>query len=189
MKEMSIQHKSIEIDAAYQFSLAGKYLTGNYIEKDIQKAYDLYLISAENNYALSQFNLGLMYENNANIDIIRNCPDRIEQAKKWYQKASEQNHPLALLNLGGIYLEKKSKIEIERAIKLFERSARLNCIDAMYNLAIIYQYSKEVPVDYKKAIYWYKEIINNENSTAQIIKLSSKGILDMNTDLINKFIS
>jgi TPR repeat protein len=54
---------------------------------------------AEKGEAVSQYNLGVMYDNG------RGVPKDYKEAVKWFRKAAEQGHAKAHFNLGVMYLQ------------------------------------------------------------------------------------
>ena len=74
-----------------------------YNRGDYKTAHDKLLKAAEKGYAPAQFNLGMMYENNEEVQ--NHDPDA--EAVCWYRKAAEQGFAEAQLNLGLMYIQGK----------------------------------------------------------------------------------
>ncbi len=70
--------------------LAALFETGTVVEKNIDKAAELYRNIAEQGNAVGQNNLGALYQRQGKID----------DAAEWYRKAADQNLPVAQLNYG-----------------------------------------------------------------------------------------
>lgn len=98
--------------------------------------------AAEQGFARSQNELGLLYVDGEGVD-----GDR-QQAAMWFEKAAVQGHAGAMNNLGSIYAEND---EYEKAVPWFQRSADKGYIEALYNLAMCYLSGKGVNKDVEKA--------------------------------------
>lgn len=58
--------------------------------------------------------------------------------------------------------------ETERAVVLWQALAAGGNVDAAYNLAIIHQYGDGVPLDYAKALTWYRQAAEQGDKVAQL---------------------
>jgi enhanced entry protein EnhC len=101
-----------------------------------------YTASAEQGNADGQYLLGQLYQLGAVGE-----PD-YAQAKYWYKKAAEQL-PRASVALGFIY--ETVDDNYSEAIKAYEAASVKGDAYGSYDLALIYEYGKGVPVDYQKA--------------------------------------
>ena len=70
---------------------------GEGVEKDLVKARELFLQAAEQGYAPSQVNLGMMYDHGDGV------ARDYQQARHWYQKAADQGNRDGQLMLGYMY--------------------------------------------------------------------------------------
>ena len=68
-------------DAEAQYRMAGLYRSGKGVNRDLDKAVDLYRLAAEQNHGLSQYALASLLEKNEVFD----------QAEFWYQEAANQD--------------------------------------------------------------------------------------------------
>jgi hypothetical protein len=79
-----------------------------------ERAYELYLFSAQKNYAPAQNNLGWLYRTG------KGCQRSPEAAYCWFYLASIQGYPLAVHNLGEMFLNGDGvKKELNLATELF----------------------------------------------------------------------
>ena len=81
------------LSAEEQFSYAYKMSE----DQEYEKAYTWYKISAENGYAPSQNNLGVLYSKGRGVE------KNEKEAFKWYLKAAKQGDDVAQCNVGRIY--------------------------------------------------------------------------------------
>ncbi len=70
---------------------------GKGVPRDYAEAVKWYRKAAEQGYAGSQNNLGLMYDNGEGV------PQNYAEAAKWYRKAAKQGEAIAQANLGFMY--------------------------------------------------------------------------------------
>src|SRR6185312_13494846 len=75
------------------------YENGTGVEKNIQKAVELYQKAAEQGDAMAQTNLGVYYEDGTGVE------KNFQKAVELYQKAAEQGYARAKINLGACYEE------------------------------------------------------------------------------------
>lgn len=82
-----------------QASLAWMYHTGNGVEKNLDKALELYRKAADQGHSIAQNNLGVFYEKGLNV------PKNEKTAALWYRKAAEVGYSYAQYNLATLYAE------------------------------------------------------------------------------------
>lgn len=136
----------------------------NYLEK-----------SAEQGYALGQYQLGYFYEYGSYGFI----PD-IEKAVYWYQQSAEQDYPQALNNLGDKYEKAKGvKRDYQKAVFYYQRSADHQIPEAMYNLGRLYLRGLGVEKDLHKAKEWLERAAAKYDKSAirKLKELDKKSIL------------
>ena len=110
------------------------YENGNYVSKDLSKAFNWYKLSSENGFAPATYSIGEFYyygllDEKQNFDL----------AYKFFEKAAELNYGPALYSLGYMWEhgEGKSK-NIETAITFYHKAAELEDVLATHTLAHIY---------------------------------------------------
>ena len=84
-------------DADAQDALGVCYYYGRGIEKDFQRAFELFEKAAEQGNISSQFHLGLCYYCGEGVE--RNT----RKAVRWFERAAKQGHAFAQNNLGPCY--------------------------------------------------------------------------------------
>ena len=123
-KAVEFFEKAVELGniRAY-FYLALCYVEGKYVEKDVNKAIQLLMVSAEAGYMDAQLILGnLLYMKESSDEITERVYNVLMQndASSWWRKAAEQGSDTAMYNLGSYYLELDI---LEDAGKWFEKAA------------------------------------------------------------------
>ena len=92
-----------KIDPEEQFGLGCKYLLGyGGFQKDANKAVELFTLSAEQGFAYSEYNLGIIFENN-NKEYFSDEP-AYSTAFAYFLRAAEQGMPVAMEKVGEYYM-------------------------------------------------------------------------------------
>lgn len=120
-------------------------------------AQQLYTASAEQGNPEAQYLLGQFYQ------LGRVGQPDYNLAKYWYQKAADKL-PKASVALGFIY--ETVDDNYADALKAYEKAATEGDILGDYNLALMYEYGKGMPVDYSKAKLFFNNAANNGVSEA-----------------------
>lgn len=177
--------------------LAGLYLSGAGVDKDVRLALDYYKTSIAMGYGPAQCQIDsiLAYETgfidlDAAIDYLmagavegeQDCQfdlgyvyDELvrdyEKAIYWYQQAAEANSSAALNNLGLLHQNGLgTDVNVDLAIDLFLRAYELGNVNGASNLGHVYYHGKGGAVDYQKAKYYY-EIAAKEGDIAALNNL------------------
>ncbi len=145
---------SVSISAKDKFEEGFKAASsGNYAH-----AVEIWQPLAEQDNALAQSNLGVLYENGWGVK------QSAEMAFFWYQKAAEKGQIEAQHNLAGLYQQGNGvKKDLNSAGYWFEKAASAGHGDSQVILGVMYQ---EIE-DYPQAIHWYKKAINQKVEGAQ----------------------
>ncbi|SPL70563.1 tetratricopeptide repeat protein [Acinetobacter stercoris] len=140
-----------------QFALAELYMQSEN-DDHIELAEEWALKAAQLGYVDAMYWLGEGYAVYAK-DICEEDPEEsktyFEYAYHWLKQASELKYPAAYLELASFYrnghvVEK----DIVKSIGLLEQAAKLGEVQAMRDLACIYEYGLGVEIDEKKAELW-----------------------------------
>ncbi|WP_275140588.1 tetratricopeptide repeat protein [Elizabethkingia meningoseptica] len=76
----------------------------------------------------------------------------------YYEKAAQQNHPVAWNNIGALYQNGTGySFNIKKAIKAYEKGAELGDGMALTNLGDLYYFGEHVKQDYNKALDFYQK--------------------------------
>jgi TPR repeat protein len=149
-------------DATAQYELAEKYRSGFPIQRNYNKALDLYKRSAEQGFASSQFRLGEFYEEGEIIE------GDLSKAVELYRKAAEQGHSggqyaLAYLYHAGTGVER----DIAAAIVWYRKAALQGDEWSQLTLGDQYRMGIAVPKDLVQSIRWYRMAARQGNTFAQ----------------------
>lgn len=88
------------------------------------------------------------------------CEDllKTDQAKEWYQKAAEAQHPVALRQLGKLYATGSAVTKDDKkALELYQQAATANDAEAMNLLAGMYLEGIGTPKNPTEAFNWYQK--------------------------------
>ena len=138
------------------------YFNGYYVEEDKVEAVKWWKKSAEEKYAVAQYNLGVCYDNGYYVE------ENKAEAVKWYRKAAEQGNADAQYNLGICY-DRGEGVEKdkEEAVKWYKKAAEQGDSIAQYNLGNCYDNGEGVKEDKEEAVKWYKKAAEQGVSSAQ----------------------
>jgi len=183
--------------SAAQNNLGMIYLKGQHVSHDLNKAFNLILLSAKQNNSEGQNNLGTMYLRG------QGCQKDKNKAMDYFLKAAKQNHSGAASNVGALLQDDGLTLEAitwyKKAIvldndninplfnlgylfsysdesiknyaesrKYFEKAAELNCVNSQFYLGMMYFYGRGVDKDIEKAKYWLLKAASEGSSTAQL---------------------
>lgn len=143
--------------AEANYKLAWMYFGGKGVTEDNTKFLEFLTKSANQNYTVAQFQLGLNYENGNYINGKIVNQDYLK-AKKWYEKASQQGYAEATFGIARLYFNGWGiPKDIEKAIYYTKKSAEEGDAIAQYSLAKAYEIGDNVPKSYEKAANWYQK--------------------------------
>lgn len=139
------------------FNLATSYYYGINVEKNLVKAYDLYLRSASLGICEAQNMVGIMNFNGEGI------PQNTENSIKYFEKAANQGNTTSIFNLSMIYLSDEDKRDYDKAQEYLIKLAELGYILANDVLGYMYFEGIADKKSYDKALsYWDKSIENQD---------------------------
>ena len=106
--------------------------------------------AAEQGYAESQYNLGVMYAN------VQGVPQDDKQALSWFRKAADQGYADSQYNLGVMYANGQGAPQnLIEAVFWFRKAAEQGVTRAHFNLGIMYDEGLGVPKDDQQAYFWF----------------------------------
>ena len=148
--------------AQAQYTLGKCYRDGIHVDKSIEQAVHLFLLSAEQNNAYAAYQLGKLYLAGEGI------PKDAEQAVKWLKCAAEQRNAYAQYTLGKLYLcGEDVPRDIEKALDYLKASAEQKNEYASYQLGKLYLTGEVVPKDVETAVRYLETSAGNGNQFAQ----------------------
>ena len=130
------------------------YMDGVILNRDTEKAIHYLSLSAQQNFAAAQHNLGLIYYDKKDID----------KSIHYFSLASEQNFSQAQNMLGIIYLREKK--DEKKSFEYFLRAADNNHPESQYYAAEMYAKGKSTNRDMSKAIHYYTLAAEQKNIDA-----------------------
>ncbi|MGE8559007.1 MAG: tetratricopeptide repeat protein [Acinetobacter sp.] len=151
-------NRAIAGNAEAQFEVAELYMQSEN-DDDIALAEEWALKAAENGHVEAMYWLGEGYTVYAK-DLIEEDPEEskahFELGYYWLSKANMQKHPAATLELSNYYrrgdvIEK----DVVKSVALVKQAAEWGEVQAMRDLACIYEHGLGIDVDDEKADYWH----------------------------------
>lgn len=160
MKSILSDYKS---DRQYSYFYLGEmYFYGRCVEKNYQKAFEFYKISAEFGVTNAQCSLGYLYRNGLGTKI------NLDSAFVWYKIAAGLGSDLGQNNLGYMYLNGYgTEKNYDQALYWFRKATEQNNARAQCNLGYMYYKGYGVDKDLIQANFWYKKAADQGNAQAQ----------------------
>lgn len=147
-----------------QYALGKKYRDGQDVERNIQKAVELFTLAAKQGNSFAAFALGKMYlSNDASL------PRDEATALNWITYASERGNQFAQCYLGKLLLKGADGIpqDTNAALRWLRASVDQGNVYAEYALAMAYLKGKIVPKDALKALELLRHASSQDNQFAQ----------------------
>lgn len=147
-----------------QYALGKKYRDGQGVERNIQKAVELFTLAAKQGNSFAAFALGKMYlSNDASL------PRDEATALNWITYASERGNQFAQCYLGKLLLKGADGIpqDTNAALRWLRASVDQGNVYAEYALAMAYLKGKIVPKDALKALELLRHASSQDNQFAQ----------------------
>lgn len=160
-------HSSDESNAGQgfaQYALGKKYRDGQDVERNIQKAVELFTLAAKQGNSFAAFALGKMFlSNDASL------PRDEATALNWITYASERGNQFAQCYLGKLLLKGADGIpqDTNAALRWLRASVDQGNVYAEYALAMAYLKGKIVPKDALKALELLRHASSQDHQFAQ----------------------
>lgn len=147
-----------------QYALGKKYRDGQGVERNIQKAVELFTLAAKQGNSFAAFALGKMYLSD-DPALSRN----VAAALKWITNAAEHGNQFAQYYLGKLLLKGTDDIsqDTNSALRWLLASVEQGNVHAEYALAMAYLKGESVPKDSLKAMELLKRVSSREHQFAQ----------------------
>lgn len=139
-------------DVNAQTHLAGMYFAGAGVKKDYSEALRWYMPSAKNGYPLSEYYVGLIYQQGDRTVSIDH-----EKAIAWFKIAASHGFARAQNDLGWAY-ERGLGVhrDLKTAAEWYRRAAEQGWARAQINLARLYEKGLGVDQNFEEAFFWYR---------------------------------
>lgn len=149
-------------NAAAQYALAKLYRDGEYVERDVGKAVELFKLSAEQKNEYAAFALGKLYLSG------EDTPRDVDTAVKWLSVSADLGNQFAQYTLAKLYLSGEDVTQnVSLALKLLHQSATQKNQFAEYQLGKLYLAGEDIPKDVKAATLWLSRSAEQGNQFAQ----------------------
>lgn len=147
-------------NALYLYQQAKKYEKGKGVDKNDEKAFELYRQAAELGLDSAQNMTGVCYDKGNGV-----FADK-EKAFFWFQKAAIQGYAPAQVNLGVCYEAGKSvPIDEQKAVEWYQKAATQGNVNGMMHLGYSYYTGTGLQQDNQKAKEWFEKVLEkNKNS-------------------------
>ena len=144
-------------NAKAEWELAEIYMSSDE-EQYIELAEEWALKAAQLGHVEAMYWLGEGYAFYAK-DMLEDDPKEskiyFKHAYRWLEQASKHNHPAALLELSNFYRRGDVvKKDLVKSVELVQQAAELGEVQAMRDLACIYEHGMGIDVDVEKADFW-----------------------------------
>jgi TPR repeat protein len=136
------------------------YSMGVGTEIDMKKAFKLYQKAAKSGNIRAQCNLINLYLDGEGTE--KDYDKAFELSNKAAEEHSDGMNLLGYCYNNGI----GTSIDKKKAFELFQKAANLECCDAQYNLALMYEGGEGIKQNINQAIFWYKKSANQGFSNA-----------------------
>ncbi len=167
-----------DMEAAHQLAMMFQLGTAP-ARQDYTRAFRLYKLAAEAEYAASQFHLGMLYSTGNGIPYrakrgiggFSNLKRAYNvEAAQWYKKAAGHGHGEAAYYLGNLYAAGSIdlKQDYKLALKWYRKADSLGNIDALNNLGYLYDEGLGTRRDQAKARDLYTQAAEAGNAGAQM---------------------
>jgi TPR repeat protein len=142
--------------APAQNQLGEMHYKGLHVERNLDKAFELFNKAAKQGYAPAQYNLGEMYEEGQFVE------QNFEQSFKYYKLSADQNCVEALNHLGWLYKDGMSGVKQDsaKAVEYFTKAVDLGYSHSQYELAMMYHKGEGVKQDDQKALELCKKAVD-----------------------------
>lgn len=152
------------------FWVAACYEEGGGVEKDLTKAFEFYMKSAESGDLDGEFQVALMLSNGQGVAQNR------KKAFDWYSRAARKGHRTAQYSMGLYYAKGLDGVSQDLALAqtLFEQATAQGLPEAFNSLAALFETQER----YEEALYWYKRGASNGDpvSLRQLAMMYDGGI-------------
>jgi localization factor PodJL len=138
-------------DARALYEKASAEVDGRNPQRDLAKAVELYILSAEKGFAPAQYRLGSMFAKGLGIE------KDVEQARQWYEKAAARGNLKAMHNMAVLYAEGAfgGQADYAKAAEWFRSAAEHGLRDSEYNYAVLVARGLGTATDLPQAYKWF----------------------------------
>lgn len=148
---LHLRSQAREGNVKAQLNLGLKYVYGQEVSIDYQKAAQWFRTAAKRGNALARYNLGLLYYYGLGV------PGSYVKATHYFQTAADQGNSLAQFNLGLMYYKGEGVVQsYQKAARWYRRAAEQGNPVAQYNLGLLYDDGIGVPQNDIESYKWLR---------------------------------
>lgn len=140
--------KAKDGDADMMVNLGSAYYHGLGVDVDKTQAFKWFLMAADKEDTAAMRNVGMMLFKGEGT-----AKDHL-RAEQWLRKAADRKDRQALFILAGLYDERGTEVEREKAFTLYLQASELGHAPAMTCLGLMYQKGEGTPRDETQAFIW-----------------------------------
>ena len=176
---LSLKKQAKAGDRVSQFQLGNRYLEGDGVKQDFEKAFSWYQKAAEQDLAPALLNMGECYFHGIGVG-----KDH-EKAISYYTQAAEHNSRRAEFILGYIYgNEEFGRFDAQKSIYWLERAAKHKFAYAANQLGVIYHGGVWTEQNDSLALAWFREAAYHGEANSQyMLGLAYRGDSPIPRDL------
>src|SRR6266404_9520644 len=170
-------------------NLASLHQHGQGVPKNMGKAFEWYLASAQHGNPVGQCNLATLYYPGSGI------PRDYKEAARWFRAAADSGSAEAQNSLGVSYYKGLGvALDYTEAARWLRLAAQHGLPAAETNLAYLYEQGRGLPVDYVAAYVWYSRALvaggaSGADRRNQISHLMTRKQIDEAASLLTTFSS
>ncbi|KAF9431399.1 hypothetical protein BGZ76_000358, partial [Entomortierella beljakovae] len=158
--QQQVRVEENDIKQHYEAGLAHE--EGNEVPQDYNKAFERYIMSAEQGYPKAQYKIGRFYFDGHGVI------QDYSKAMEWYVRASDQGDAKAQRGIGYLYDHGHGvSQDNSKAMEWYLKAAEQGDVGAQYNIGVMYNNGYCVTQDYSKAIEWYLKAADQGGAGAQ----------------------
>lgn len=154
------------------YKLGYIYRTGDGVDKDLEKAFQMCKIASDKDHILARINLAGMFFHGEGVEKDRS------QSLELYKSAADSGNATAQYNYGLMKMTGEAcSIDLEEALKYIHLAAEGGYPSALHALALRYGAGDGVPLDLEKAFQFYLTAANkgHKKSQFQLAKMYEVG--------------
>eukprot|EP00298_Acanthocystis_sp_HF-20_P004589 c14920_g1_i2.p1 GENE.c14920_g1_i2~~c14920_g1_i2.p1 ORF type:complete len:300 (+),score=103.10 c14920_g1_i2:25-924(+) len=160
--QMKVEDLAQKGDSNAQFAVGFLCYHGIGVPKDVDKALQYFLKSANQNNSVAQYSLGYIYQKGQGVI------QSTDEAIKWYKKSATQRNSNAECNLGGIYCSDIAHQDYKLSLEWLLKSTEQGDSVSQLQLGLMYKYGRGVEQDLNESIKWFTKSAENNNSVSQL---------------------
>ena len=153
-----MQRRRTTTHSGWYYNQSLEYLTGDHVEIDKQKAFELNSQAAQEGFHDAVLAMGWFYLNGVGVE------KNLQEAREWYRKSARQGEPKALYSLGEIEYTQQNYRD---ALTWFTRASEKGHAKSLYWIGKLYYKGYGVERNRKKAFQLFHQAAKKKVACAQ----------------------